>query len=33
MITDTIKRNSVNFDAASMKKVGLIKEILPRYNS
>jgi len=33
MLTDTKKRSSIEFDAASMKKVGLIKEILPRYNS
>ncbi|GHU60483.1 dipeptidyl carboxypeptidase II [Bacteroidia bacterium] len=32
-IADTNKRNAVEFEAASMKKMGLIKEILPRYSS
>ena len=33
MISDTRKRNSVDFDAESMRRIGLIREILPRYNS
>ncbi|GHV65649.1 dipeptidyl carboxypeptidase II [Bacteroidia bacterium] len=32
-IADTNKRNAVEFEAASMKKMGLLKEILPRYSS
>ncbi|GHV61622.1 dipeptidyl carboxypeptidase II [Bacteroidia bacterium] len=32
-IADTNKRNAIEFETASMKKMGLIKEILPRYSS
>jgi peptidyl-dipeptidase Dcp len=32
-ITDTNKRNAIDFENASKKKMGLIKEIEPRYSS
>jgi len=33
MLSDSKKVNAIEFEAASMKKIGLIKEILPRYSS
>ena len=33
MLTDPTIRNSKEFEAASMKRIGLIKEIYPRYSS
>lgn len=33
MISDTTQRNAIEFEKASMKKMGLIKEIEPRYSS
>jgi peptidyl-dipeptidase Dcp len=32
-LTDTIRRNAIEFEALSKKKMGLIKEIEPRYSS
>jgi peptidyl-dipeptidase Dcp len=33
MLTDTKKRNAIEFEETIMTKIGMIKEILPRYSS
>jgi hypothetical protein len=33
LLTDTKKHNAIEFEETIMKKIGMIKEILPRYSS